>query len=175
MTAKIGAILIEGPDCSGKTTLVEQLKNALRWDSKALHHKSGDQFLRYMKEYIQQEQVIFDRGHYSEWVYSQLWRGGNPFSPDEKKLLDQFCRQRMLLIFTCPPLEVMTERYLQRSYQQHIKLDELARSRQLFCETLDNIPKITYASRDWQELQHVIKTVTQKIGDDTGAQYDLNR
>ncbi|MDP3734091.1 MAG: hypothetical protein Q8R37_02590 [Nanoarchaeota archaeon] len=172
--AKIDTILIEGPDCSGKTTLVEQLKNTLHWDAKALHHRQGDQFLRYLKEYTQQQEVIFNRGHYSEAVYGQLWRGGNPFSNDEKELLDQFCRQRMLVIFTCPPLELMTIRYSQRHYKQQIKIEELEQSRQLFCEVLKDIPHITYTSQHWEELEQVIETA-QKIVRDSGVQYDLNR
>lgn len=160
---KIDNILIEGPDCSGKSTLVEQLKNLLRWDAKALHHRPGDQFLRYLKEYTQQEKVIFDRGHFSEYVYGQLWRKGNPFSTVEMDILNQFCRQRMLVIFTCPPLEVMMERYLQRQYQQQIKLEELEKSRQLFCETLSNIPHLTYTSQNWLELQYILDTVKQHV------------
>ena len=68
--SKIIRIIVEGPDCSGKSTLVNRTKNDLRWDSKSLHHKEGNQFLRYLKEYAFSEQIVLDRSHFSEEVYS---------------------------------------------------------------------------------------------------------
>ena len=71
---KISKIIVEGPDCSGKSTVVERIKNMLCWDSKSLHHKEGNQFLRYLREYVLNENVVFDRAHFSEEAYSHLWR-----------------------------------------------------------------------------------------------------
>ena len=81
-------IIVEGPDCSGKSTLVDTLKNRLLWDAKSLHHKEGNQFQRYLKEYALGEEVVFNRAHFSENVYSKLWRGGSPFLEKEKEILN---------------------------------------------------------------------------------------
>ena len=56
---KITKIIIEGPDCSGKSTVVERIKNMLRWDSKSLHHQPGNQFKRYLKEYALNDNIVF--------------------------------------------------------------------------------------------------------------------
>ena len=62
----IKRIIIEGPDCSGKSTVVDRVKNELRWDSKSLHHREVYQFYRYLKEYSSANQIVFDRSHFSE-------------------------------------------------------------------------------------------------------------
>lgn len=154
----ISRVLIEGPDCSGKSTLRDRLKNALRWDAKSLHHKDGDQFERYLKEYSLGDKIIFDRGHFSEIAYSTLWRGGNPLSSAENLILNSICRLKFVTIFCCPDLEDMKKRYESRQYAQQIKLDELRRSRELFNEIL-TVPFIQYRSKNYEELEHLIVQV----------------
>src|SRR3989338_8449754 len=103
----MSSILVEGPDCSGKTTLVERLKNTLRWDSLCLHHRDGDQFLRYLHAYSSQDHVVFNRGHVSEAVYGRVWRGGNPFTKEEWNVLNEVCDLRILIIVAFPSIETM--------------------------------------------------------------------
>ena len=156
-------IIIEGPDCSGKSTVVDRIKNALRWDSKSLHHKEGDQFGRYIKEYALNSNIVFDRSHFSEIVYSILWRNGSPFSRKEKALLDELCTYRTIIIFTCPALKTIKERYKRRKFSQQIKYCELERSRRLFCELLKDIPHILYQSRDYEELDLLVKQIKEMM------------
>lgn len=152
-------ILVEGPDCSGKTTLVERLKNELQWDAKSLHHKEGNQFTRYLREYALQEQVVFNRGHYSEIAYGKLWRGGNAFLEEEKNILGEICKQNMVVIFASPPLEVLQQRYQQRHFPQQIKYEELGTINQYFSEIMQDTPHLLYRSSSLDELQALIVTV----------------
>src|SRR3989304_4150298 len=115
---EIKRIIIEGPDCSGKSTLVDRIKNEIKWDAKALRHKDGDQFERYLFEYATADKVVFDRGHFSENVYSKLWRSGSPFSKNEKNILDSVCQEKTLIIFSCPSSDTIKKRYLSRDYTQ---------------------------------------------------------
>lgn len=156
-------ILIEGPDCSGKTTLVERLKNELHWDAKSLHHLEGDQFKRYLREYALQEKTIFNRGHYSETAYGKLWRGGTPFSKEEQHILDQLCQQNIIIILACPPLEILQQRYLQRTFPQQIKYEELGLIRKYFCEAMAVIPHLLYHSTSYDELPVFIQDVARKV------------
>lgn len=157
----ITRIIVEGPDCSGKSTVVDRIKNALHWDSKSLHHREGNQFARYLKEYAANEHIVFDRSHFSEEVYSNLWRGGSPFSKLEKQILDGICSINTLVIFTCPPAEVLKERYLKRGYEQQIKLEELEKSRELFCNEFNGIQHSLYTSKDYDELNALVKEVME--------------
>lgn len=156
-------ILVEGPDCSGKTTLVERLKNELHWDAKSLHHLEGNQFTRYLREYALQEQIVFNRGHYSEIAYGKLWRGGDPFSKEEQRILDDLCGQNMLVIFVNPPLSVLQERYSQRNFPQQIKSEELGLIQSYFCAIMNGIPHLLYKSESYQELSSLIQQVSRQL------------
>ncbi|MFH1637127.1 MAG: hypothetical protein ABIB71_01750 [Candidatus Woesearchaeota archaeon] len=160
---EITRIIIEGPDCSGKSTVVDRIKNALRWDSKSLHHKEGYQFRRYLLEYAINDRIVFDRSHFSEAVYSRLWRGGSPFSKKERKILDEICTIGTLVIFTCPDIQTIKQRYHHREFEQQIKYHELEKSRELFCEELKSIPYILYQSKNYDELNDLVKKVLDLI------------
>lgn len=161
--SKIIRIIVEGPDCSGKSTLVNRIKNDLGWDSKSLHHKEGNQFLRYLKEYAFSEQIVFDRSHFSEEVYSILWRGGSPFSKEEKEILEDICKLNTLILFACPSLETMEKRYLSRDYYQQISFEELKECRNLFYEKLSAVPHLLYTSSTWEELNKISEIVREKL------------
>ncbi len=156
---KIETVIVEGPDCSGKSTLVDRLKNTLRWDAKSLHHRPGNQFKRYLKEYALMDNTVIDRSHFSEQVYSILWRGGSPFNSVEKEILDKIALNQALVILVCPSLEALRKRYSERNYSQQIKLEELEHSRELFMKELGGICNIHYQSRDYDELEKVINEV----------------
>ena len=159
----ITKILVEGPDCSGKTTLVERLKNKLLWDAKSLHHKEGNQFTRYQREYAFGEQIVFNRAHFSERVYSKLWRGGDPFSNQERDILNQLCTIDTLVILALPSLGIMQERYQKRNFPQQITYEELGECRELFCDEFKDVAHIFYASMDYNELENVIKNVYEAV------------
>lgn len=155
-------IIVEGPDCSGKSTVVDRVKNMLHWDAKSLHHRNGDQFQRYLKEYTLSDNIVFDRSHISEIVYSQLWRGGSPFSQDEVRLLDDVVMKDGLFILVCPESSVLEERYLARNYEQQIKLEELKKSRDLFLRSVD-VPHILYKASSYDELDELLKSVREVV------------
>ena len=156
-------ILVEGPDCSGKTTLVERLKNELHWDAKSLHHLEGNQFKRYLREYALQENIIFNRGHYSEIAYGQLWRGGNHFSKEERKILDGLSNENMIIVFASPPLEILQQRYQQRNFPQQIKYEELETIQNYFCELMNDISHLLYQSASPAELQSLIQDIIRQV------------
>ncbi len=159
----INKIIIEGPDCSGKSTAVNTIKNALRWDSKSLHHQSGDQFTRYIKEYTFNSNIVFDRSHFSEIVYSKLWRGGSPFSNKELEFLNFLAQRDTITIFVIPEIKVLKERYLNRDYEQQIKLSELKESQKLFKQVSKNINHILYLSSSYEELDQLVNKIKKIV------------
>lgn len=163
--AQYKQILIEGPDCSGKSTLINRLKNELCWDAKSLHHRQGNQFLRYLQQYASQSEIIFDRGHISEAVYSTLWRTA-PFSADELNILNGIVKLQMITILALPPVSVLQERYLARKYPQKITFSELETSANLFKNYFDGKslePTIIYCSKDYGELEFVVQKVSKIV------------
>lgn len=161
-------ILVEGIDCSGKSTLVNELKNRLRWDARSLGHQEGNQFFRYLKEYSFLENTVIDRGHISEAIYSRLWNRPAPFDEDCLKILDSLVEQSMLLIHCLPDIKVAQKRYLERRNTfQEVTLEELKVSYRYFKEWfLKSDYKdclIAYQSKDFDELNRVIKNVKQRL------------
>ena len=160
---KKSIILVEGPDCSGKSTLINRVKNTLRWDCKSLHHRSGNQFQRYLQEYASSKDMVIDRGHISEEVYSTLWKRETPFSKSEKKILDDIVTEQYLIIFSCPSLDTLQERYRQRTFKQQISLAELEVSRELFLNTMQSFPYISYNSNNYEELDLLVARIEKEV------------
>ena len=159
----IKRIIVEGPDCSGKSTVVERIKNMLRWDSKSLHHRKGDQYERYLREYSNNKKIVFDRSHFSEIVYSKLWRGGNPFSFEEENILNEVCKHQTLIIFVCPELKTLEKRYKDREFEQQIKLKELMQSREFFVEIVNGFDVLFYESKNYDELNELLEKVKELV------------
>lgn len=159
---KILRVIVEGPDCSGKSLLVDRIKNVLKWDSKSLRHKEGNQYFRYLKEYSQEE-IVLDRSHFSENVYAKLWRGGSPFSKQEKSILNEISTTNSLVIFALPTLRTMKKRYSSRNFSQQISFNDLAKSRLLFLKELRQTRALIYNSRDFDELEQILNKVKELI------------
>jgi guanylate kinase len=159
-TNKYRFIIIEGPDCSGKSTLVERLKNSLHWDSKYLRHAGKNQFFRYLCEYATQKKTVFDRAHFSEEVYSHMWRGGSPFATGEKKILDEICTLHALTIFCLPSKEDMIARYNSRDFDQQITLEEMIESYEAFAKQADKFGDMVYCSQNYTELDELVEKVS---------------
>ncbi len=156
-------ILIEGIDCAGKSTLAKELKNALGWDTRSLHHGKGNQFLRYLKEYASTDCTIFERGHVSEIVYGKLFKRKNPFTKSEEKILNAIIGETGIIISCIPPLGLALERYRSRKHvRQIVKEKEIIAGRKIFMEYFHKNRDwrlIRYYSKSFAELDSVIRKV----------------
>ncbi len=142
----IKGIIVEGSDCSGKTTLINILHGHLShsgWNIVNLGHEDGDQFERYMNSYMRADKAIFDRGHFSEIVYGDLWRGGHGIKTQKVDALNEYVFKNFLVIFVHAPEEVLKERYCSRQYEQIIKGDELARVQSRLANILNHSSVLT--------------------------------
>ena len=68
-----------------------------------------------------------------------------------------------IVIFVCPKIETMKERYIKRGFKQQIKLEELEKIRELFLYRLINIPHLLYESKDYAELDALLEKVAEMI------------
>jgi thymidylate kinase len=166
-----GAVLIEGADCAGKSTLAKELKNHLSYDLIALSHRPGDQHERY-RHFYELEGVVFERGHVSEMVYSRLFGRPAPFSELERRDLDTIVAGRMLVIHAHPELALARSRYRARDgVLQPTALSELGQTIDLFAAELtsSHFPlRIAYGSSDLDELAAVVQ-IAERICAGVGA------
>jgi thymidylate kinase len=158
-------ILVEGCDCSGKTTLVRTLKSRLfteGWDVLDVGHRSGDQFERYAKIYANADRLIMDRGHFSELIYGTL-RRTCPFEPSDLQFLNNFARKYFVVILTDAPPKELLRRYRERNYAQTTKHKELGAVCKEFLRLM-NIPDVLhYVSCDEKALMQTVETILEKI------------
>ena len=164
----IRGIIVEGTDCSGKSTLIDHLKADLSrsgWDSCDLCHRNGNQFERYLQAYANADRMLFDRGHFSEIVYGNLWRGGQHFEPWQIEYLHDIALSDFLVIFVHAPEEELVERYRSRHYGQIIEVEELSRVQRAFGSVLDDDRVIQYDAVSRDNLQKVVNRVFDRLRD----------
>ena len=147
-------IIVEGNECTGKTTLVEELRGTLDfqgWDTKSLAHRPGNQFQRYLQEYVSADRIIFNRAHYAELVYSRLYRNGNPFTRQEIEALETTIEQKGLVIYCSLPVELIKARLSERNHREVLKpeptsLEELEHMGLEFDDVFRNKAVIRYSA-----------------------------
>lgn len=114
-----GLILLDGPDCAGKTTLAKALEAEVKAQggNAEIHHLGmpepgkcwelhSEALLQYITDMIQGDMVIIaDRHFLSEGVYANVYRKGSEY-PFTMRYMDMlFDRYRGLKVICCPPVD----------------------------------------------------------------------
>ena len=104
-----GILILEGQDCSGKTTLAQYLLDkykgvyihaTYRFKNKMpIYHAA---LLRKALKLSKNQLVIIDRLHISEYIYAKVFRGGTPW-PEVFKMFNSFCKKFNIPIILCVP------------------------------------------------------------------------
>ena len=165
---KIKGILVEGVDCSGKSTLIKKLDNILSrygWDSIDLRHRKGNQFDRYLYTYTNNPYSLFDRGHFSEHIFGNIWRGASSFSQSELEWLNKLISENFLVVFAHAPEEILIKRYNNRKSDQTIVSSELLTVQNKFFEAFNDIKKniIYYDSSNWENLETTVSKICKLL------------
>lgn len=131
-------IIIEGPDCAGKSTLAGKLANALGMNILKMTANGGQSVPEYLQK-LACDGVIIDRCWVSEQVYSDLFGREPRIDHDDAEALTEFCGLVGIpIIVLLPPLHVIIDRLSERG-------DEYA---DVVCP---NIVKIHKRYREWAE------------------------
>jgi hypothetical protein len=177
MVQKRRGVIVEGPDCSGKSSLVRRLKAELAsgWDVLQMGHKDGDQFKRYVKVYLEADRILLDRSHFSEGVYGDLWRGSRNLAARERSLLDDIARNEFVTVLCAAPPSLLWQRYTamnaaaeraERAYvesggamQPVMSFSDLAQAQARFVETVGPHATAIYESDRMESLEHAVRVV----------------
>jgi thymidylate kinase len=155
-------IIIEGVECAGKTTLIDALSRECRgWDIKYLPHKDGNQFKRYVHEYLTNEKTIFNRSHLSEVVCGSLWRGGPGMSEEETSTLNKLVGEEFVVVLVDADPEVIKQRFRERGYVEGAKIDEVEAVQKGFKNAFENVTHITCVSNDEDDLKRNVGTIAK--------------
>ncbi len=161
-------VIVEGIDCSGKSTLIKNLKFGLKkhggYDVKELEHKEcPSQFRRYMLEYSLAERIIFDRAHISEAVFGKILRNKFPFSDRESNMLNGFVRNDFITILAIPSYDDFQSRYQESKKLQVISnndFDLINKEFMLYCKEIN---PIIYNSSTFGYLEVFNKNIIDEI------------
>ena len=108
-------IIIEGPDGAGKTTLANQLAEALNLH--VMHFSAplndNSQFNMYREVLLSKRNTILDRAWYSDMVYGPIFRGRPEITKELMWELER-CAEDTIVVFCTGPVEAMWEAALRR-------------------------------------------------------------
>tara|TARA_R110001592_G_scaffold7393_6_gene41486 strand:- start:1189 stop:1662 length:474 start_codon:yes stop_codon:yes gene_type:complete len=105
-------IILEGPDCAGKTTLATALKGKLT-DYLYIHHGQYKHAYKPHLESLKLDSVIIDRHWPSELIYSTIFRGGPAYNINQ---MEQLARKDVnnKFILCLPPKAKVLSRFEER-------------------------------------------------------------
>lgn len=119
MIQRRGIILLEGPDCSGKTTLARHLVD--HHGARYIHCRRDRNIwrlqtaaLRLTIEWAQTQLVVLDRHWISECIYGRVFRGGSAFPHSARSMHRMLERFGALTVLCLPPVEWVVEQHAER-------------------------------------------------------------
>lgn len=118
-------VLIEGPDCAGKTTLLETLigENDERIHN-GVYPSQAEALLAYKNQYYyydlnlsddEKGNLFIDRAHWSEEVYGSVLRDKGVSDKDWKEQEDLVNKAHGFVILCLPPKDLATTRWAERN------------------------------------------------------------
>lgn len=135
-------IVLEGPDCGGKTTLAKELEKC---GYKIVHNGppvSEDMFGEYTRQLHQAQETltIFDRLHIGEMIYGPILRKKSSLDLDQFEALNGAIRAMGGIIVIClPPWRNVIDCWSERKSIEHIKeYSQLRESYRQFCRVLED-------------------------------------
>jgi nicotinamide riboside kinase len=163
-----GLILLDGPDCAGKSTLAQSLiaASAEQGHKAVVHHLGkpepgkcwkihADALLAYIKQMLDEDVIVIaDRHFLSEGIYGRGYRSGSEY-PYTMRYMDMlFNRFNGLKVVCCPPTSVVVD--------THAKMKEVRREE--YDSGMDKIANM------FQSIWHSAVHLTSLPGADYTAQ-----
>lgn len=106
------AIIIEGPDCSGKTTLAKRINEYYNNELDIIHCTGHDpKDYDFYKQLMRKKNVIFDRHFVGETIYPVVFNREPQLTIDEFNDLVIYAKDNKIpVIIVAPPTEVLVSR-----------------------------------------------------------------
>ncbi len=121
------SIIIEGPDCSGKSTLILQEFN----DLCIIHNGRYPSPMEALKAYTAQcpspqynhDNIVWDRNYPSEQIYGEIYRNKNIPQEHIDELEKQLKAIKTVIVLCIPPFDVVIDnwRELKRQRSEYIE------------------------------------------------------
>jgi thymidylate kinase len=151
-------IIIEGADQQGKTTLRDELANALGWCT--THYSKPFEGFDFVTDYLLPENTISDRNFLSEVVYSKV--NGKPSRAQASLMCNLFSRDKTLLILMDREEDFVFDTERLEDYS----LENIEKARNLYRVEFDklNINKIKLNPNS-SEYENQVQSIIDSIND----------
>lgn len=155
-------IIIEGVDCSGKSTLVDKLVEQLGVDNTTVLHKGPPTHSNAIEEYIwplsgyfpgSSKHIICDRWHIGEMIYPLIFKRKGIMSPQQFTTIDDVISQLGgFIVYLEPDLDILYKRFAERG-DESMTSSTLFKSYVAFCMFMTDMykrsdPRIVTHTRD---------------------------
>ena len=133
------SIILEGPDCAGKSTMAKDIADFYGLDI-IKSHMRGSKTLSAYRERLACHDVILDRCWISDMIYSKYF-GQTPIVDEfEDRMLRTVCARRNIpIIVMLPPLEVIKRRMSARGDEHYDviapNIDDIYRDYEDYCKS----------------------------------------
>ena len=147
-------VILEGPDCAGKTTLAADYVDKGWMYIHGTYHPGMD-VVKHHKDILDRalsttENVVIDRLYLSEYVYGNVYRD-SWYGQEELHNLVQRLPYGTKKIICLPPLEVVKDHFIERLDQElYKKVDDLEKVWDMYYKILrDATPDSGWSRYDW--------------------------
>lgn len=140
-------LILEGPDCAGKSTLAQHLIES--WPDATLAHYSSHDFPKMLQHVVSSRPGcldIADRFHYSHVPYDMFYRGVLEPETASVRMLDRALLSRNSVYVVClPPWPVVLDNYRQRKEEELIQSEQqLSWIYDWYWQYAANLPGLVY-------------------------------
>lgn len=136
-------IIVTGIDCSGKTTLIEQLSKRMNYEVvrgssfQLTANKTNDELFKTFLELTKLENVIFDRFSFCNFVYAPLYEDYSQLTIEQIRLIEQNLPKGSRIIYLTADKETIIERFNTRG-EEYVSEDKIDAILKGYEEVLEN-------------------------------------
>lgn len=112
-------IILEGPDCSGKSSLARAVFDEHPYKHHGLYDEKQDPMYQTIDETYHGVNDLWDRLHIGEQVYGPIYRGVDRLGAAGRRMLERFLLSRQAVLVKCiPPWQNVFLRFEERQAEE---------------------------------------------------------
>lgn len=134
-------LVLEGSDCTGKSSLIESLSSKLGFKvirGSSFEHSqcTNDELFQKFKDMTKEKMVVFDRFIYSNEVYAQLYDDFAILSDEQRRMIESEISNRAIVIYLEADIDTLTNRMNNRG-DDYVTADRLVSIKEKYEESLN--------------------------------------
>lgn len=161
-------LIVEGSDCSGKTTLINQLSKLLNFQvtkgsSFELSQCTNEQLFEKFSEMTKLNETIFDRFIYSNLCYAPLYKDFAIITDEQRQEIESKIQDRAIVIYLEAELETLTQR-LQLRGDDYVTVDRLSSIKEKYEEVMSETGLTTLRfNTTYQSTDEIVTAILYEL------------